>query len=189
MQGQWVQTSAFITSLCSLCRVERFSMTEKVFVKCGKLFPACITGTVIAGEVVNLASQNIPTEVPLKLCAIAVSYEVITVMWHVSYVFFIVLSSFLVMPNLLPHSHTLDAPWQKASTHPQILGVQQGRWLSLVTLPWWVTPPIWTSIVPSLPSTPKIDWWALPSYFTHTLSQKHNKVLDTRSKVSLWICV
>lgn len=53
------KAAAFITSRPSLCGVERFSMTEKVFVKRGKLFPADVT--VGAGEVVNSTSQNIPT--------------------------------------------------------------------------------------------------------------------------------
>lgn len=62
------------------------------------------------------------------------------------------------------HSNTLGAPWQKAPTSPQIHGALGGQWLSLVTLPWWGTPRTWTSMVPSLPSTPKIDWWALPPF-------------------------
>lgn len=58
----------------------------------------------------------------------------------------------------------LDVPRQKASTRPPIHGALPGRWFSLVILPCWATLLIWASMVPSLPSTPKTDWWALPSH-------------------------
>lgn len=96
--------------------------------------------------------------------------EVITVMWHVSYVSFIVfpppVAGYPVpfLPNP-PPPPPLDAPWQKASTHPLIHGALLGRWFNLVFPPCWVTPLIWTNMVPSPPSTPKTDWWALPSHF------------------------
>lgn len=89
---------------------------------------------------------------------------------------FIVLSSSPAPP---PPQHTLDSPWQKASTHPLIHGALLGRWFSLVILPWWETPPIWTSMVPSLPSIPKTDWWALPSHFGLIFLRRHIEVFDT----------
>lgn len=66
-----------------------------------------------------------------------------------------------LLSSPLPNIHTPSQ--QKASTHHH--GVLPGRWFSLVILLWWETPPIWISMVPSLPSTHKTDWWALPSHF------------------------
>lgn len=102
-------------------------------------------------------------------------------MWHVSYVAFIVSSSPVAgcpSPFLL-HPPLLDAPWQKASTRHPIHGALLGRWFSLVILPCWATPLIWASMVPSLPSTPKTDWWALPSHFGIVFLWRHNEVFDT----------
>lgn len=62
----------------------------------------------------------------------------------------------------ISHTHTHK---QKASTHPPIHGALLGRWSSRVILQWWETPPIWVSMVPSLPSIHKTDWWAMPSHF------------------------
>lgn len=105
-------------------------------------------------------------------------------MWHVSYVAFIVFSSpvdGLPLPFLPPLTPPppLDAPWQKASTRPPIHGALLGRWFSLVILPCWATPPISASMVPSLPLTPKTDWWALPSHFRFVFLWRHNEVFDT----------
>lgn len=117
----------------------------------------------------------------LVLTGVSQLNEVITVMWHVSYVAFIVFSSPVFgyhSPFLLPLP-LLDAPWQKASTRPPIHGALPGRWFSLVILPCWATPPIWASMVPSLPLTPKTDWWVLPSHFRLVFLWRHNEVFDT----------
>lgn len=75
--------------------------------------------------------------------------------------------SFLLLWLVVPHPSCtpIDASKQKASTRPPIHGALPGRWVSLVFLPCWATPPIWASIVPSPPLTLKTDWWALPSHF------------------------
>lgn len=141
---------AFLTSRCSLCGVERFSVTEKVFVQGGKLLPADVA--VRASDVVNSTSQNIPgCEVPVKSCRCDLPFCVLS-----APLFFFFFPSWC-------HSCTLGVPRQKAPSSPLIHGALEGPWLSLVTLPWWETPHISTSTVPLLPSTPKIDWWAQPS--------------------------